>query len=688
MNQQKTPSWIWYPGDFELWQHMKISLRRQERLVSVPTFWRVDTFYPSVVFKKELNLLVPETVKIYADGKYHILLDNVRLRYAADIIEIPAGYHTLKIAVSNQITIPSILVQGTTVVSDAEWEATCYDGDWHKVGLWNLDSSEVPPSQFQLSLKEVFPVSTKKKSASYFLDFGREIYAHLKLSGISGGGNITVYYGESIEEANSPEHCVLLDHIDIAEIHDEQTFPLKAFRYVTIILNGSIQIDRFSAMYEYLPLDYRGAFRCSDELLNSIWDISRYTLHLNTREFFLDGIKRDGWVWSGDAYQSYLMNYYCFFDKEVCKRTLLALRGKDPVVNHINTIMDYTFYWFIGLYDYYLYTSELEFIRQNYQKMLTLMDFCLSRRNENSMMEGLNGDWIFIDWADMNKKGEVCAEQLLFCRSLEIMEYFSRLLGDTENTVKFAALAEDLHGKILACFWDEKSGALVTSRINGEMFHEVTRHANIFALRFHFVNEEQAKSILNQVLLNNDIPHIKTPYFRFYELEALCEAGKYDYVLDEIRDYWGGMLKLGATTFWEEYDPSLQGTEHYAMYGEPFDKSLCHAWGASPIYLIGKYYLGITPILPGYETYQIKPNLGALKWIQGTVPTPEGDIKLYMDETVIKITSDAHTGYLRFYSSIKPETNVGEINTLENNLYEIIINKHTSEYIIKYRLKN
>ena len=76
----------------------------------------------------------------------------------------------------------------------------------------------------------------------------------------------------------------------------------------------------------------------------------------------MDGIKRDRWVWSGDAYQE-LMNYYLFFDPGVVKRTLIASCGKDPVEMHINQIMDYTFYWFVTLYDYYLYTGDLEFVR-------------------------------------------------------------------------------------------------------------------------------------------------------------------------------------------------------------------------------------------------------------------------------------------------------------------------------------
>lgn len=85
------------------------------------------------------------------------------------------------------------------------------------------------------------------------------------------------------------------------------------------------------------------------------------TMHLTTREFFLDGIKRDRWVWSGDASQSYLMNYYSFFDNDVCKRTMRFIRGKDPLATHFNTIQDYTLYWFDSLWQYYVYTGDKVF---------------------------------------------------------------------------------------------------------------------------------------------------------------------------------------------------------------------------------------------------------------------------------------------------------------------------------------
>ena len=82
------------------------------------------------------------------------------------------------------------------------------------------------------------------------------------------------------------------------------------------------------------------------------------------------------------------------------------------------------------------------------------------------------------------------------------------------------------------------------------------------------------------------------------------------------------------------------------MYGRPYGKSLCHAWGASPIYLIGKYFLGVRPTKPGYEEYEVRPALGNLKRMQGSVPTPFGEVNVKMDDHTITVKSDGGRGKL------------------------------------------
>mgnify|MGYP002776378111 FL=1 len=132
-----------------------------------------------------------------------------------------------------------------------------------------------------------------------------------------------------------------------------------------------------SMLYEYKPVQYRGKFRSSDEELNNIWKVGEYTMHLTMREFFIDGIKRDRWTWSGDAIQSYQMNYYLFFDAQTVRNTIWLLRGKDPVTSHSNTIMDYTFYWFLSIYDYYMYTGDVTFVEKINTRINTLMEYVL-----------------------------------------------------------------------------------------------------------------------------------------------------------------------------------------------------------------------------------------------------------------------------------------------------------------------
>jgi len=334
-----------------------------------------------------------------------------------------------------------------------------------------------------------------------------------------------------------------------------------------------------------------------------------------------------------------------------------------------------------------LYTGEKRFIESLYPRMVSLMDWVLGRRNENGMVQGLAGDWVFIDWADghLDKNGEVSFEQILFCRSLETMALCAEIYGDTESVPKYRAMARDLKGKLFDYFWDEDKQAFAHNRIDGVPSETVTRYTNMFAIFFDYLTDAQKKAVKEKVLLNEEVMKITTPYMRFYELEALCATGDYDYVMSEIKSYWGGMLDLGATSFWEKYDPEQTGVEHWSMYAKPYRKSLCHAWGASPIYLLGKYFAGVKPTAPGYAEYTVEPVLGGLEWFEAIVPMPEGNIELYVSPHQLKVKSDTGVGTLRFTSQVTPLMNGVKFKELGNDRYEMTIEPHV-QYDIEVRM--
>ncbi|WP_129717672.1 family 78 glycoside hydrolase catalytic domain [Pedobacter sp. SYP-B3415] len=689
--QAQTASWIWYPGDFDIWMSNVMQNRRTERGSFFPPFWKMDSHYALVDFHKEVTVPAEEEVLVKVEGQYNLKIDGKAIPASPGTFRVPAGKHRISLKVYNQAHVPAVFIRGKTIHSDTSWLATFEDKEWIDAsgktsdksgttfvpaGSWGMTDMAVLPSAYRLPVKPVEAVKVEKLAGGFIADFGRETFGFVRLKGLRGSGLITLYYGESKEEALSKEFCETLDILDInnPEKRDSVLSLSKAFRFVQVEHGLGIQLDGIGMDYEFAPVNNRGSFRCNDAGINKIWDIARYTFELNTREFFIDGIKRDRWVWSGDAYQSYLMNYYAFFDSPTVVRTLWAQRGKDPVTAHINTIMDYSFYWFLGIYDYYNYTGDKNFVKAIYPRMKTLMEFTNKRRNSEGLLEWMPGDWVFIDWAEgLSKEGAVSFEQVLFCRSLETMALCADLAEDTAAALAYRTQASALREKIFSLYWDEKKQALVHSRIKGKPAGNVTRYANMFGIFFDYFNAPQKQQVKKSVLLNNDVKKITTPYMRFYELEALCALGEQTLVTKEIKDYWGGMLKLGATSFWEEYNPDKSGAGHLAMYGRPFGKSLCHAWGASPLYLLGKYYLGVKPLSPGYATYLVEPSRGGLEWIEGTVPTPKGDVQVYASSREIRVRAARGEGLLRFTSKSKPGRDGASARKTGNGQYELAL---------------
>ncbi|MCD9020438.1 alpha-L-rhamnosidase C-terminal domain-containing protein [Cohnella silvisoli] len=688
-NSQAT--WICYPNDYEHWLHAKASVKRQFRGYICPPFWRLDGAYSNVMFRKSFEIAEEETVTLSVQGEFVLHLDGSMIPLPYDktrvtSVKVPAGQHELLVKVFNDQNVPSIYAESPSFVTDASWEATCHNGKWVPAAAVGFDDIASPPADFPFAYETRRPVDTIATEEGVVVDFGQETFGFVQLLQLTGRGKLRLYYGESLPEAMAGEMAETFDElmIDNELPQTVKTTVTRAFRYVNVQADPGLVWSEIVHDYEYLPVTQSGEFRSSDERLNRIWDVAVRTLHMNTREFMYDGLKRDRWVWSGDAYQSFLMNNYVFFDQNVTKRTLIALRGKEPVEMHINTIMDYTFYWFIAFYDYYMYTGDLVFIRHCYPQMLSLIDFCLKRRNDAGMMEGFPEDWVFIDWAPMELRGEVSTEQLLFCRSLETIALLAKELGDLDNESNFTKLATEMHERIMERFWDEEEGAFISGTFQGTRIGQILKYPSMFALRFGYLNESRIEAVKRNVMLNEAVQKITTPYMRFYELEAMCELGEKQRVLREIREYWGGMLDLGATTFWEQFDPELPAEAQYDMYGDKYRKSLCHAWGAAPLYLIGKYLIGVRPVGPGYSRYLLEPELGDLEWLEGTVPTPHGVISVYADKGCIRVATCAGgSGTLRFRSASVPETNEGEILSNGAGTYEIALVQPSFVYEVK-----
>ena len=629
--------WIWKYRDFEKY-HLKLyCLNREERGKIVPAFYEIHNPAASVRFRKKVFLTKPETISVTSDGNLCMILDNERLN-GADSFHIPAGEHLLTAVVGNAKGMCAVLIQGETIVSDESWEADSYDIKWEKVGTSPLlEGSLVKPSDYSLPETPIAPVTDVIADGSRIVDFADEVFVRIEIRDIPENTATNIFYGESLEETYS-DRCVIIDKI---ENQKEAFLPARACRYIRFTGNTNFSLIAKSVA---LPIVNRASFK-SDKMLSDIFDISAKTLYLCSKMFYLDGIKRDRWPWAGDAMLTARMNYYSFYDLDTVKRTLIALAGDETHKNPINNILDYSFFWMIMLDEYYFYSGDIDFIKRNYHVCKNLLNYYISRRDEYGFIPDIKGVWVFIDWHDIEKKGDVCVIQMLYAKSLEIMKRFAEITENSQDIQYYGKLYTDIYAQINKVFWNEEKSAYVSSFKNGIVSDQVRRHQNYLAVLFGIADSKRSKRIIESVCVNSKIPKLTTPFYRMFEYELLFKYGYAEEAIKGIRDYWGGMINLGAKTMWEEFDSDEKGTEHYAMYGEPFDRSLCHAWGACPLYFFGKYVVGISPDSSGYEKFTVKPCLVCGDF-SATVPICRGYVSVNKNKNTITVKTDSQGGVL------------------------------------------
>ncbi len=630
--------WIWCKGDFELYHSIQLHSRREELGVEYPVMWALYPPFPNVVFRKKFNARRAGSFQVSVKGKAYIRVDGEK--YAPET-EIPftAGEHDIEIPVlCADGTFPCVFIDSEELITDESWICVHASTEKYPVGTMEeyCDKND-NPHIFKFSYEPIFPVASERIGKGILYDFGRETFARLQIEKGDKEQTYRLCYGESREEALDAQNAII--RLTLAG-QDRYDLDGRAFRFV--FLENAADSVKVRANYEYLPLKDRADFTCNNPEIKEIWDVCAHTFHLNSREFFLDGIKRDRWVWSGDAYQSYMANNYLFFDNNITKRTILALLGKPPYAQHVNTINDYTMYLIIAVKEYYQNTGDSKFVAFVWPRICALYGFLAGRTDEKDYVCHRSGDWIFIDWSPMDKSGPLCAEQILYWQTKNAMATLSELVG--EDGGNYAAEAEKLKAQILRDYWNEEKGAFIDCHTSGK--ENVTRHANIFAILYDFVDEDKIQKIYENVLENDAVTPITTPYFEFFELLAYGKLGKIQHIQNKIESYWGGILRLGGTSIWEQFDPNREGIDHYEMYGKKFGCSLCHAWGSGPIYLLGRYCVGVYPTDVGYKTFRVEPNPGKYESFRGTVPLPEGEVQVEYADGKLSVTAGAEGGTL------------------------------------------
>lgn len=632
--------WICYRGDFDIFLAEKVQARRYQRDQLITPPWRVDSPWHNVRFYREFTLEKPSVLHFFSEGQMSIYFYDIdRYIYEFDgTLQLPAGFYKMQIWVYNPVGLPCLRIDGDGFCSDKNFFVGFDQNE--SIPCSEIECGDMTPNTYCLPRREVFAKSGEtEKGKLYDLGILRMCFVRGKAE---KGTKVRCYFGETLAEAMDDEFCEQVDFFTAGE-NEHETPVCKAFRYLRICSDREFEPTFWE---EYDPRPQVFAFASPDRQLERIASVAKYTFSVCSREFHLDGIKRDRWLWGGDLYQAFRMEYYIGADFAKIRRGIVAILGKEPVCRFINRIMDYTMFVLAGIWEYYLHTGDVGFLREVYPMMRAHMEFVLARTNRHGFLDKRPLDWVFVDWGDVDTDGELSFEQILLWNALRSCSEVARVTENERDRVRYAARAEKLKKDIDQVFWDENRGVYLHSRKRGKVGPSVTAYANVFAVLYDFASPQKKEKIGKALLREGFVPGLHTPYMQCYRLSCLAELGRIDRVDEEIRSYWGGMADRGATTFWEMYCPGESEEESAAMYGRPYGRSHCHIWGSGAIYLISRYYYGVRYDFGAQDKFEMRPVLSLIDGNDFTCALRHGSLHVTCRGGLLQVFSDQTDGEL------------------------------------------
>lgn len=648
--ESNAPMWVYGRGELESWRLNLLIARKDTAGLNVG--------YPGVNYKPanqiEFRFPAKDSVSfssliIAHTGQGRVYLDDAiigRLSPRKRVDTVDTGLRRgkeIRIALAAEIDPPAFKIEEGPFASNVSgWESKVGSGVWEAAMAFHEGKSETLPHRIEDPLLSIKPRIFK----DHLYDFGREMYGYIR---VQSDRLPELYFGESETEALDVLNAGLeqsRDFVPDGPGNWRSKVPL-AFRYVHVPGRNEVEVLCEALVY---PVQYKGAFACSDPKLNQIWMNSAYTLRLCMHDFLLDGMKRDRLPWSGDLAMSMLVNSYTFADAEMVRRSLVALGNAGIAQADINGIIDYSLWWVISQHQYQVYFGDTNHLTREWQKIKDAISVLSARTDDAGFLQIEDGDWLFIDWVEQPKW---TALQVLWWWSLKSAAALAGRMDDTIQGAAWEVRAAKLQKALQEKVWDPIREVWLAAP---GAVSQYTRHPNVLAIVSGLTSIENSNGILN--LLEEDaVPIVGTPYMAGYEMMARAALRSVDFTLEKINSYWGGMLDLGATSFWEAYNPFQQGKEHYSFYGRPYAKSLSHAWSSGPAAILPMTIFGIKPIGDGMKEIEINPDPGNLKWVYSAIPTPSGSINMVLNGNALQIEIPKNTAV-----HLKGERIVGPIS--------------------------
>ena len=620
--------------------------------------------------KPEFSWILPVTANVQKG--YQILVASSRELIDKNIGDVWNSGNTR----SNQSTNVELGSEPLKPNTTYFWKVRYFDADnriseyseVQKFTTGDFTAKITSGNSFQI--EHIKPVALNELAdGTYFADFGKHAFATLNINYSAKKPEIlTIRVGEKLLDGKidrNPGGTIRYQEVKLEVKPGKTTYqlPLVAdqrntnhmaialpdsfpvlmpFRYAEIEGATGLKAADLDQEAYFYTFDYNSSsFSSSNEILNQVWDICKYTQKgTSFAGYYVDG-DRERIPYEADAYLNQLSHYSVDNEYTIARKTIEHFFVSQPTWP-----TEWQLHVPMLVYQDYMYTGNTELIEKYYEnlKVKTLMvleveDGFISTESEKHNVELIKSLGFpdstkrlkdIVDWpppaANFGGKGPIPGEQdgYVFKRintvvngfyyhNMKIMAEFARILNKPDEADDFEYRAARVKKSINEQLFDKEKGYYV----DGIGTDHSSIHANMILVAFDVVPQSRMKSVMEFIKSRGMACSV---YGAQYLMEALYKGGEADYALQLMTATndrsWYNMIRIGATMTLEAWDMKYKSNGDWN-----------HAWGAAPANIIPRGMWGIQPKVAGFDVVSIQPQMGNLKNSSIVVPTIKGQIK-------------------------------------------------------------
>jgi tetratricopeptide (TPR) repeat protein len=501
------------------------------------------------------------------------------------------------------------------------------------------------------------PVSSRKVTQNtYFFDFGKDAFGQLivNLSSETGQDSVVVHLGECITSENridrNPTGTIRYRQQTLHLMKGSHTYHIKIkkdtrntnpgailmpgyigevlpFRYCEVENYGKpLPTNNILRESVHYPFDESASsFRSSNDILNQIWDLSKYSIKATSfAGVYVDG-DRERIPYEADALINQLGHY------GVDKEYTLARRSYEYLLEYPTWPTEWILQGVMLAWNDYLYTGDNRSLEANYEILkirslpaltekngfistttgLQTPEFIRSIRREpvRDIVDWPHSENDEFDYTDYNVVTNAYRYE-----ALKRLAQIAEAIGRTDEATDYAKQAEKFKLQFNKSFFNGKTGIYKDGVTSGHS----SLHANMFPLVFGMVENSKKQKIIDFIQSRKMACSV---YGSQFLMDALYEAGDSEYALYMLTKTddrsWYNMIRAGSTISLEAWDNKYKPNQDWN-----------HAWGAAPANIIPRRLMGVEPLTPGFGTARIKPQTGSLEFAEAIIPSIKGEIRL------------------------------------------------------------